>query len=102
MTEQEVSVKVITEVRRDAGSFRITCFSDITPWGDTNPSIFKSQVPQERMTIDNVNVKEGELALSYKGGSGGQLEEGDLIISPAENDDPNNYSIQEDRLIYER
>lgn len=102
MKEQEVSVKVITEVRRDFGSFRITCFSDATPWGDTNPSIFKSQVPQERMTIDNVDVKEGELALSYKGGSGGQLEEGDLIISPAENDDPNNYSIQEDRLIYER
>ena len=102
MKEQEVSVKVIAEVRRDFGSFRITCFSDVTPWGDTNPSIFKSQIPQERMTIDNVDVKEGELALSYKGGSGGQLEEGDLIISPAENDDVNNYNIQEDRLIYER
>lgn len=102
MTVQEVSVKVITEVRRNAGSFRITCFSDITPWGDTNPSIFKSQIPQERMTIDNVDVKEGELALSYKGGYGGQLEEGNLIISPAENDDPNNYSIKEDRLMYER
>lgn len=99
--ETEVSVKVIAEVKRDENSFKITCFSDMNSDGSTNPSIFKSQIPQERLTVDNVNVKEGELALSYKGGNGGTLNEGILTIEPAQEDDPNKYSVDNENLVYE-
>ena len=99
--ETEVSVKVIAEVKRDKNSFKITCFSDMNSDGSTNPSIFKSQIPQERLTVDNVNVKEGELSLSYKGGNGGTLNEGIFTIEPAQEDDPNKYSVDNENLVYE-
>lgn len=99
--ETEVSVKVIAEVKRDNNSFKITCFSDINADGTMNPSIFKSQIPQERLTVDNVNVKEGELALSYKGGEGGTLNEGVLTIQPADEDDANKYRVENENLVYD-
>lgn len=98
--ETEVSVKTLTEVNRDSGTFSITCFSDMTASGTTYPSIFKSELPQERKTIDNVNFKEGELALSYKGDTVGSMTEGVLTIQPESGDDADNYSIQNQNLIY--
>ena len=100
MAEQEVSVKVTTEISKASGDFLIHCFSDENEDGTTRPSIFKSQVPIETKIVDNVEVKEGELALSYKGGDCGELNpDGELIIYP-EDDDADRYEIQDQNLMY--
>lgn len=98
--ETEVSTKTLTEINVDSGTFSITCFSDLNDDGTTHPSIFKSQLPNERMTIDNVDFVEGELALSYKGDTVGEMTEGVLTIEPADGDNVNNYSVQNQELIY--
>lgn len=99
MTEVEVSVKTVAEVNNKTGDFTITCFSDRNEDGSTTPSIFKSHLPTTPMTIDNVSVKEGELALSYTGDTVGKLVEGELIVEPYE-DDAERYSVQNQNLIY--
>lgn len=99
MIEVEVSIKTVAEVDNNTGNFLITCFSDKNEDGTTVPSIFKSHLPNSHMTIDNVEVKEGELALSYEGDGVGELVNGELVITPYE-DDANKYSIQDQNLIY--
>lgn len=100
MAEQQLSVKVITEVSKNSGNFTIHCFSDMLEDGTTRPSVFKAQLPTEPKIIDNVDVKEGELALTYKGETVGELNvNGELIIHP-DNDDANKYSVQNQDLIY--
>ena len=61
----------------------------------------QNEIPQERLTVDKVNVKEGELALSYKGGEGGTLNEGVLTIQPADEDNANKYRVENENLVYD-
>ena len=91
MATIETHVKTVTEVIKNSGNFTIHCFSDKKADGTTTPSIFKTQVLQEPMEIDNVSGKEGELMLSYEGEKSGNLVNGELIIDP-DNDDANKYS----------
>ena len=60
----QVSVKTITEVEQSSGLFIINCFSDMNEDGSTTPSVYKSQVLDKTMVIDNTAGKEGELMLS--------------------------------------
>lgn len=102
MKETEVSVKTVTEIAKDTGRFEINCFADMLEDGTTRPSIFQAQIPDKEKVIDNVEVKEGELALSYKGKTVGELnKDGELIVEP-DNDDPNKYSVEDQNLKYEQ
>ena len=53
--------------------FLINCFADMNADGSTTPDLFKSQVLDKPMEIDNVDGKEGELMLSYVGNKVGEL-----------------------------
>ena len=74
MATIETHIKTVTEVSKNSGDFTIHCFSDKKADGTTTPSVFKAQILQEPMEIDNVSGKEGE-----------------LIIDP-DNDDVNKYN----------
>ena len=66
MATIETHIKTVTEVSKNSGDFTIHCFSDKKADGTTTPSVFKAQILQEPMEIDNVSGKEGELMLSYE------------------------------------
>ena len=74
MATIETHIKTVTEVSKNSGDFTIRCFSDKKIDGTTTPSVFKAQILQELMEIDNVSGQEGE-----------------LIIDP-DNDDVNKYN----------
>jgi len=96
----EVSVKTITEVEKESGIFLISCFSDMNDDGSTTPVIFKSQVLDKSMEIDNVYGQEGELMLSHSGDKVGNINsEGELILE-VENDDVNKYNKENENLTY--
>ena len=77
----QVSVKTITEVEQSSGLFIINCFSDMNDDGSTTPSIYKSQVLEKPMIVDNTAGKEGELLLSHSGETVGSINnDGELII----------------------
>lgn len=91
MEISDVSVKVITEVKTEAGVFSIHCFADRNEDGTTTPTIFKAQILQEPTIVDNVKGQEGELIMSFgEGQSAGTLTEGVLTIDP-EGDDATRY-----------
>jgi len=98
----EVSVKTITEVEKPSGVFLISCFSDGNEDGTTTPSLFKSQVIDKSMEIDNVDGKEGELMLSYSGNNVGDIDEnGNLILNiDSVDDDVNKYEKTNENLTY--
>lgn len=91
MATIETHIKTVTEVSKNSGDFTIHCFSDKKADDTTTPSVFKAQILQEPMDIDNVSGKEGELMLSYEGERCGHLVNGELIIDP-DNDDVNKYN----------
>lgn len=96
----QVSVKTITEVEQSSGLFLINCFSDMNDDGSITPSIYKSQVLEKPMIIDNTSGKEGELMLSHSGDTVGNINaDGELIIEP-QGDDPNKYEKEQENLIY--
>lgn len=97
----DVSTKTITEVEQDSGLFNIHCFSDMNEDGTTTPSIYKSQILDKRMIIDNESGVEGELMLSHIGESVGELNKknGELTIRP-EGDDAEKYDKEDENLIY--
>lgn len=68
--------------------------------GSITPSIYKSQVLEKPMIIDNTSGKEGELMLSHSGDTVGNINaDGELIIEP-QGDDPNKYEKEQENLIY--
>lgn len=96
----QVSVKTITEVEQSSGLFLIDCFSDMNDDGSTTPSIYKSQVLEKPMIVDNTSGKEGELLLSHSGETVGSINsDGELIIEP-EGDDANRYVKEQENLTY--
>lgn len=96
----QVSVKTITEVEQSSGLFLINCFSDMNDDGSTTPSIYKSQVLEKPMIVDNTSGKEGELLLSHSGETVGSINnDGELIIEP-EGDDANRYVKEQENLTY--
>jgi len=96
----QVSVKTITEVEQSSGLFIIDCFSDMNDNGSTTPSIYKSQVLDKPMIIDNTSGKEGELMLSHSGETVGSINnDGELVIEP-EGDDANKYVKEQENLTY--
>lgn len=96
----QVSVKTITEVEPSSGLFLINCFSDMNDDGSTTPSIYKSQVLEKPMIVDNTSGKEGELLLSYSGNTVGNINiDGELVIEP-EGDDANKYEKEQENLTY--
>lgn len=96
----QVSVKTITEVEQSSGLFLINCFSDMNDNGSTTPSIYKSQVLEKPMIVDNTSGKEGELLLSHSGETVGSINnDGELIIEP-EGDDANRYVKEQENLTY--
>lgn len=96
----QVSVKTITEVEQSSGLFLINCFSDMNEDGSTTPSIYKSQVLEKPMIVDNTSGKEGELMLSYSGTTVGNINSnGELVIEP-DGDDATKYEKQKENLTY--
>lgn len=96
----QVSVKTITEVEQSSGLFLINCFSDMNEDGSTTPAIYKSQVLDKPMIVDNTSGKEGELMLSHSGKTVGSINnDGDLVIEP-EGDDVNRYEKEQENLTY--
>ena len=69
--------------------------------GSTTPDLFKSQVLDKPMEIDNVDGKEGELMLSYVGNKVGELNENGELIIELENDDVNKYNKVDENLMYD-
>lgn len=68
--------------------------------GTTTPAIYKSQVLEKPMVIDNTSGKEGELMLSHSGNNGGSINtDGELVIEP-QGDDANKYEKEQENLIY--
>ena len=68
--------------------------------GTTTPAIYKSQVLEKPMVIDNTSGKEGELMLSHSGDTVGSINtDGELVIEP-QGDDPNKYEKEQENLIY--
>lgn len=68
--------------------------------GSTTPSIYKSQVLEKPMIVDNTSGKEGELLLSHSGETVGSINsDGELIIEP-EGDDANRYVKEQENLTY--
>lgn len=68
--------------------------------GSTNPSIYKSQVLEKPMIVDNTSGKEGELMLSHSGDNVGNINNnGELVIEP-EGDDANKYEKEQENLTY--
>lgn len=97
----EASTKTITEVEKISGIFLINCFADMNADGSTTPDLFKSQVLDKPMEIDNVDGKEGELMLSYVGNKVGELNENGELIIELENDDVNKYNKVDENLMYD-
>lgn len=97
----EASTKTITEVEKISGTFLINCFADMNADGSTTPDLFKSQVLDKPMEIDNVDGKEGELMLSYVGDKVGELNENGELIIELENDDVNKYNKVDENLMYD-
>lgn len=96
----QVNVKTITEVDETSNLFLISCFSDMNEDGSTTPSIYKSQVLDKPMIIDNTSGKEGELMLSYVGDTVGNINsEGELVIEP-QGDDADKYEKEQENLTY--
>lgn len=68
--------------------------------GTTTPAIYKSQVLEKPMVIDNISGKEGELMLSHSGDTVGSINtDGELVIEP-QGDDANKYEKEQENLIY--
>ncbi len=68
--------------------------------GTTTPAIYKSQVLEKPMVIDNTSGKEGELMLSHSGDTVGSINtDGELVIEP-QGDDANKYEKEQENLIY--
>lgn len=98
--DTQVSVKTITEVEKSSGLFTICCFSDMNEDGTFTPSIYKSQVLEKQMIIDNTSGKEGDLMLSHSGDTVGDINNlGELVIEP-ENDYADKYEKENENLTY--
>lgn len=97
----EVSVKTVTEVEKQSGTFLITCFSDMNEDGSTTPVLFKSKVLDKPMEVDNISGQEGELMLSYTGDKVGEINSGGELILDVENDDVDKYNKENENLTYE-
>lgn len=68
--------------------------------GSTAPSIYKSQVLEKPMIVDNTSGKEGELLLSHIGENVGSINnDGELIIEP-EGDNADRYVKEQENLTY--
>lgn len=68
--------------------------------GSTTPSIYKSQILEKPMIVDNTSGKEGELMLSHSGDNVGSINNnGELVIEP-EGDDANKYEKEQENLTY--
>jgi hypothetical protein len=100
--ETNVSVKTITEVNKADGTFIISCFSDMNEDGTTTPVVFKSQVLDKQMEIDNIEGKEGELMLSNYGDKVGNINKNGELILEVENDKINRYHKEDEDLLYEQ
>lgn len=96
----QVSVKTITEVEPSSGIFLINCFSDMNEDGSTTPAIYKSQVLEKPMVIDNTSGKEGELMMSHSGDTVGSINPNGELVIEVQGDDANRYEKEQENLIY--
>lgn len=96
----ECKTKTITEIKNN--KVKISCLS--SNQNDTErPTIFRSDILEEKMTLNSKTGIEGELFLTHTDAikSVGLInEQGDLIIT-LEDDDPNKYRIEGQNLIYD-
>lgn len=96
-----ITVKTTSEVKVSDGSFVINSFFDENSDGTKNPSIFKSRVLSEKMEIDNVDGDGGDLVMSFGDNADANLSDnGSLNILPNSEDNADNYSKQDENIIY--
>lgn len=92
----EVSVKTVTKVYKNDGTFHIAGIPDLTVNGTKVPFIYDAELVsrQNGVIVDNVEGKEGELLITYEEGvSDATLNEnGELIIDVQEPDTTSRYS----------
>lgn len=85
------------------GSLIIETYADRNSDGTILPSIYEANLLNGVKTVDGVSGREGQLLVSYDEGADVWLDEnGNLLVSPAEGDNANEYSVDapEGNLIY--
>ena len=68
--------------------------------GSTTPAIYKAQVLEKPMIIDNTSGKEGELLMSHSGDTVGSINEAGELVIEVQGDDANKYDKEQENLIY--
>lgn len=97
------AINTQTICNTETGAFNVKAENSLDENGLVLPTIFSATMPAFNSLIDNVPVKEGELALSYNrdGMEAGSItEDGELVISVPEEDDANLYTKPQNDLLY--
>lgn len=68
--------------------------------GSTTPSIYKSQVLEKPMIVDNTSGKEGELLLSHSVKTVGGINKAGELVIEVQGDDANKYEKEQENLTY--
>lgn len=98
----EVTTKTVTRVLDEEGeNLFINCFASMNDDGTTFPEIYDAEILEEDLSINNVHGMEGELLITSENPDSAIIEQGDLILSPKE-DDVEKYSVNDNgELTYE-
>lgn len=97
------AINVQTICNTETGVFNIKAENSLDENGLVLPTIFSATMPAFDSLIDNVPVKEGELALSYNRNGmnpGSITENGELVISVPDDDNINLYKKPQNDLLY--
>lgn len=97
----ECKTKTITEIKDN--KVKISCLSSNQNDVD-RPTIFRSDILKERMTLNKERGIEGELLLTHTdtNKSIGEIDKSGNLIITLNDDDVNKYRISEQDLIYEQ
>lgn len=94
-----ITVKTVTIVNAKERIFQTICFSDLNELATTKPDLFRSNLLDKELIINNIKGIEGEVILNGAENSSIQSD-GDLKIS-LENDKAENYSLLGQDIKYE-
>jgi hypothetical protein len=92
-------MNVNVEILKNSGVFTIVCSGKNMSGGKPHPSIYGSKIATEKLIEDGVEVIEGELLLKQQQFDESVLTEGELIVSPND-EDANYYSLSGLNLNY--
>lgn len=101
VTSAAINIKTVCNL--ETGNFTIKAENSLDGNNQVLPTIFAATMLEYDALIDNVLVKEGELALSYNrdGMNPGSItENGELVISVPDDDDINLYTKPQNDLLY--